>query len=146
MIIKSTSRLFSFAFLLLFLPLSVGFCTKRPESCHQSIRVVNNSDITIYIGETWSCLNSNGTIEVGIFDCCAPISPKDAAVIQVINRRCLEEYYNTPMSFYVLPESSSNIYTAQDSLYIVYNILKTIDLQALGVDSLMKTDYTVYYP
>ena len=142
---KHTSCIFSFSCLLFILPLSIGLCSKRPESCHQSIRVVNNSDMTIYIGDPIYYLNSNGAVEIGIFDCCDPISPKDVAVIQVIGRRCLEEY-NTPMSFYVLPESSPNIYTAQDSLYIVYDILKTIDLQELGVDSLVKTDYTVYYP
>lgn len=142
---KLTSNLFSFTFLLFILPLSVGLCSKKPETCHQSIRVVNNSEKTIYIGSPIYYLNSNGTVEVGVFDCCDPISPQDVAIIQVIIRRCLEEY-STPMSFYVLSESSSNIYTTQDSLYFVYNILKTIDLQALGVDSLVKTDYTVFYP
>ena len=50
------------------------------------------------------------------------------------------------MAYYVLPEGYPSIETTRDSLYVVYDILKTIDLQELGVDSLLKTDYTVYYP
>lgn len=87
----------------------------------------------------------NGVEYVWLFDDGQSVSPQDTATIQVIIRHCLEEY-DTPMAYYVLPEGYPSIETTRDSLYVVYDILKTIDLQELGVDSLLKTDYTVYYP
>lgn len=146
---KLTSHLFSFASVLLILPLSAGLCTKRPATCHQTIKVVNNSENTIFLGRPGYFPNIIGTEyveDVGLFDCCEPIPSQDTVVVQVVNRHCLEDYDSCPMSFYILPTPPSGIITTSDSLYIVYDILKTIDLQELGVDSLVKTDYTFFYP
>ena len=87
----------------------------------------------------------DGVEYVWLFDKGQSVSPQETATIQVIIRRCLEEYRNTPM-YYILPEGYPSIKTTRDSLFIVYDILKTIDLDELGVDSLVRTDYTVYYP
>ena len=66
-------------------------------------------------------------------------------------RWCLEELLlgNEPatnFTVYVLPPQTPDIMTTMDSLEIVYDILKIIDLAEMGVDSLKKTSFTVYYP
>lgn len=146
MIMKT--HVFSIAFPLLFLLLSAGLCSKKPNTCHKSIKVVNESENTIYLGCLGYFPNIIGTEhleDIGLFDCYEPIPSQDTVIVQVISRHCLEDY-DAPMSFYVLPTPPSGIITTSDSLYIVYDILKIIDLQELGIDSLVKTDYTVYYP
>lgn len=117
----------------------------KPKTCHQAVKVVNNSENTISV-RNLSMSQHDGVEYVWLFDKGQSVSPQETATIQVIIRRCLEEYRNVPMEYYVLPEGYPSIKTTRDSLYIVYDILKTIDLDELGVDSLLKTDYTVYYP
>jgi hypothetical protein len=140
---RNQTHLFTFAISLLLLPLFVSSCGKI-GTCHQAIKVVNNSEDTISVRDL-SMSQHNGVEYVWLFDDGQSVSPQDTATIQVIIRHCLEEY-DTPMAYYVLPEGYPSIKTTRDSLYVVYDILKTIDLQELGVDSLLKTDYTVYYP
>ena len=140
---RNQTHLFTFAISLLLLPLFVSSCGKI-GTCHQAIKVVNNSEDTISVRDL-SMSQHNGVEYVWLFDDGQSVSPQDTATIQVIIRYCLEEY-DTPMAYYVLPEGYPSIKTTRDSLYVVYDILKTIDLQELGVDSLLKTDYTVYYP
>ena len=141
---RNQTHLFTFAISLLLLPLFVGSCIKT-GTCHQAIKVVNNSENTISV-RNLSMSQHNGVEYVWLFDEGQSVSPQETASIQVIIRSCLETYYNSPMVYYVLPDDFPSIKTTRDSLYIVYNVLKTIDLQELGVDSLVKTDYTVYYP
>ncbi|MBQ6306338.1 MAG: hypothetical protein IJK78_07220, partial [Bacteroidales bacterium] len=116
----------------------------KPKTCHQAVKVVNNSENTISV-RNLSMSQHDGVEYVWLFDKGQSVSPQETATIQVIIRRCLEEYRNTPM-YYILPEGYPSIKTTRDSLFIVYDILKTIDLDELGVDSLVRTDYTVYYP
>ena len=131
--------------LILLLPLFMGSCIKT-RTCHQAIKVVNNSENTISV-RSLSIYQNNGVEHVWLNgQGGSSIAPQDTATIQVIIRSCLETYYNSPMVFYVLPDNFPCIETTRDSLYIVYDVLKTIDLQELGIDSLLKTDYTVYYP
>ena len=143
------THVFSIAFPLLFLLLSAGLCSKKPNTCHKSIKVVNESEDTIFFGMPGHFPHIIGTeylMDIGLFDWCEPIPPKDTVAVQVFFGDCLEDYGDCPMDFYLLSTPPSGIITTSDSLYIVYNILKKIDLQELGVDSLVKTDYTVYYP
>lgn len=116
----------------------------KPKTCHQAVKVVNNSENTISV-RNLSMYQHDGVEYVWLFDEGQSVSPQETATIQVIIRRCLEEYRNTPM-YYILPEGYPSIKTTRDSLFIVYDILKTIDLDELGVDSLVRADYTVYYP
>ena len=129
---------------LLLLPLLMDSCFKT-RTCHQSIKVVNNSENTISV-RNLSMYQHDGVEDVWLFDKGQSVSPQETATIQVIIRHCLEEYRNAPMEYYVLPEGYPCIITTRDSLNIVYDILKIIDLDELGVDSLVRTDYTVYYP
>lgn len=133
-----------FVFFLLLLPLFMGSCV-RFGTCHQAIKVVNNSDSTISIRDL-AMSQKNGVVYVWLYDSGRSVAPQETVTVEVIIRRCLEDYHNDPLLYYVLPEGYPSIKTSPDSLYIVYDILKTIDLQELGVDSLLKTDYTVYYP
>lgn len=138
--------LFTLAFSLLLLPILVESCCNKPVTCHQAIKVINNSEGTVSVRTPSMYLKPNGVEYVRLDDSHSySILSRDTAVIPVIMRHCLEEY-DTPMLFYVLPESFPCIETTWDSLYTVYDILKTINLQELGVDSLIKTDYTVYFP
>lgn len=141
---KFYTQILVLAYSLFLLPLFMGSCIKT-GTCHQAIKVVNNSENTISV-RNLSMYQHDGVEYVWLFDKGQSVSPQETATIQVIIRRCLEEYRNVPMEYYVLPDSFPCIETTRDSLYIVYDILKTIDLDELGVDSLVKTDYTVYYP
>ena len=58
----------------------------------------------------------------------------------------LWNYHDEFFKLWILPENYNWVGTTHDSLEILYNVLKTIDLVELGLDSLAKTDYTVYYP
>lgn len=139
------SCVFVCAFSLFLLPILSGSC-KKIHSCHQAIKVVNNSERAISV-RNLSIYRTNGVEYVWLNgQGGSSIAPQDTATIQVIIRSCLETYYNSPMVYYVLPDNFPCIETTRDSLYIVYDVLKTIDLQELGIDSLLKTDYTVYYP
>ena len=143
--IKFNNHVFACAFSLFLLPLFAGSCGKIC-TCHQAIKVVNNSERAISVRDLSISLK-NGVEHVWLNgQGGSSIAPHDTAIIQVIIRSCLETYYNSPMVYYVLPDDFPCIKTTRDSLYIVYDVLKTIDLQELGVDSLVKTDYTVYYP
>ena len=133
------------AFLLFILPFFLVFCSIK-STCHQSIKVINNSQSKVYIGRPAFHQQADGVEYVWLTDCCeTPVLPNDTAIIQIIDRHCLEDY-NSPMHFYILQDSIPFIQTTWDSLYIVYDILKTIDFQELGMDSLIQTDYTVFYP
>lgn len=140
---KFYTQILVLAYSLFLLPLFMGSCIKT-GTCHQAIKVVNNSENTISV-RNLSMSQHDGVEYVWLFDKGQSVSPQETATIQVIIRRCLEEYRNTPM-YYILPEGYPSIKTTRDSLFIVYDILKTIDLDELGVDSLVRTDYTVYYP
>lgn len=140
---KLQTHMFTIACTLFLLPLFMGSCIKT-GTCHQAVKVVNNSENTISV-RNLSMSQHDGVEYVWLFDKGQSVSPQETATIQVIIRRCLEEYRNTPM-YYILPEGYPSIKTTRDSLFIVYDILKTIDLDELGVDSLLKTDYTVYFP
>ena len=139
------NHVFAFVLSLFLLPIFAASCGKI-GTCHQAIKVVNNSERAISVRDLSISLK-NGIEHVWLNGLGgASIAPQDTATIQVIIRHCLEEYLNVPMVYYVLPDNFPCIKTTRDSLYIVYDVLKTIDLQELGVDSLVKTDYTVYYP
>ena len=140
---KFYTHILVLAYSLFLLPLFMGSCIKT-GTCHQAIKVVNNSENTISV-RNLSMSQHDGVEYVWLFDKGQSVSPQETATIQVIIRRFLEEYRNTPM-YYILPEGYPSIKTTRDSLFIVYDILKTIDLDELGVDSLVRTDYTVYYP
>ena len=142
---KSVKDIIIVSVLLLALAFCSGSCNKI-QTCHQAIKVVNNSERAISV-RNLSIYRTNGVEYVWLNgQGGSSIAPQDTATIQVIIRSCLETYYNSPMVYYVLPDNFPCIETTRDSLYIVYDVLKTIDLQELGIDSLLKTDYTVYYP
>ena len=132
--------------LLLALAFCSGSCNEKLETCHRVISIVNNSDSVISICRFgWIDANHCGLGKI------SEIKSKDTVDIEMFHRWCLEELLleNQPATNYtlcVLPENFSYIHTTLDSLEISYNILKTIDLVELGPDSLLKTDYTVYYP
>ncbi|MBP5643777.1 MAG: hypothetical protein J6X10_06070 [Bacteroidales bacterium] len=119
-------------------------CRRGP--CQHSIKIVNNSDSVVSICHMWHYMDNSCSL--GVRD---KVKPKEKVEIEMNSRWCLEDLLlssepATNYTLYVLPETYSQIHTSYDSLYIVYNVLKTIDLMELGPDSLEKTDYTVYYP
>lgn len=140
-----TRRILCLALPLLLLPLIAGLCCKKPDTCHHKISIVNNSDSTISIARLGHYNNQVS------FGCIEKVSSKDTVEIQMSVRWCLEELLSgnepaTNFTVYVLPPPTLDILTTMDSLEIVYDILKIIDLAEMGVDSLKKTSFTVYYP
>lgn len=125
-------------------------CPRKKEPCHDTITVVNNSDSVVTICEfshdvydnTWSLTNMGN------------VNPKDAGEFSplITGYQCYEEeLLNAPNARYSSIFILSNTYqfietSTYDSLFIVYDVLKYIDLAKLGPDSLYLTDYTVYYP
>lgn len=106
---------------------------------------MNNSDSVVSIcGFTWL---SGGQVALGKI---TEAGIRDT--VEVLSRRwCLEELLisNEPATNHtlcVLPETYTYVHTTIDSLEISYNILKTINLVELGPDSLLRTNYMVYYP
>lgn len=127
------------------LSLCSSTCQMKPDTCHRSISIVNNSDSTISIARLGHYNNQVS------FGCIEKVSSKDTVEIQMSVRWCLEELLSgnepaTNFTVYVLPPPTPDILTTMDSLEIVYDILKIIDLAEMGVDSLKKTSFTVYYP
>lgn len=119
---------------------------KRNEMCHKTITVVNNSDSVVSVCHIWHFVDNSCSLSD--WD---KVKPKEKVEIEMNSRWCLEDLLlssepATNYTLYVLPETYSEIHTSYDSLYIVYNVLKIIDLMELGPDNLEKTDYTVYYP
>jgi len=135
--------------------LSIAMCScHKTDTCNRIVSVVNNSDTTIRVsrisyifrnGQNYCYLTGNS------------IEPHSSFPVSMVARECLEEilpYCDTPdgepssnFTFYVIPNNSVLIETASvDSIEIVYDILKKINLAEIGVDSLIKTDFTIYYP
>lgn len=129
---------------LLLLTLCSTKCRRGP--CHHSIKIVNNSETTISIRRLTSHDGPNG-MEYWLYEKSgSSISPYNMAEVDVEKRYCMEDY-TCHFVYYVLPDSFPCITTTLDSLYIVYDILKTFDINGdISLDSLEKTDYTVYYP
>jgi hypothetical protein len=119
----------------------------RRSSCHQYITVVNNSDSIVSICNIWWFSDNTCSLDGG-----DKLKPKESATIRMTTRtECLEDMPSTiepatNYTLFILPETFSSIHTTFDSLYLVYDILKTIDLKGLGLSYLEGTDYTVYYP
>lgn len=131
---------------LLVLSLCSSSCRTKPETCHKSVKIANNSDSTVSI-----CRFGWFSAEICTLDKIAEIRPKDTAEISMELRWCLEEMLLSDLpsvnyTLCVLPETYSYVHTTLDSLEIAYDVLKKIDLMELGPDSLLKTNYTVYYP
>lgn len=120
-------------------------CRRGP--CHQYITVVNNSDSIVSICNIWRFWDHTVALDGG-----DKLNPQESATIQMTTRTgCLEDLLSTPepatsYTLFILPETFSSIHTTYDSLYLVYDILKTINLKELGLSYLEETDYTVYYP
>ena len=143
--IIKTRRTLCMALPLLLLPLCAGLCSKDPAACHKILTVVNQSDSTISIARLG---HYNNQVSLG---CIEKVSSNDTVEIRMSVRSCLEELLSgnepaTNFTVYALPQSTPNILTTMDSLEMVYDILKIIDLAEMGVDSLKKTNFTVYYP
>lgn len=119
-----------------------GSCRCKPEICHHYVYFVNNSDSTISVCKLAS------SIAYACLPKIAEVKPHDTIEIEESKRYCLEEVlpYEREHTLFILPESYTLAHTTIDSLEIAYNILKTINLVELGPDSLLKTNYTVYYP
>lgn len=131
---------------LLVLALCSNSCHRKYETCHKSVKIANNSDSTVSI-----CRFGWFSAEICTLDKIAEIRPKDTAEISMELRWCLEEMLLSDLpsvnyTLCVLPETYSYVHTTLDSLEIAYDVLKKIDLMELGPDSLLKTNYTVYYP
>lgn len=140
------SHLLILALPLLALSLCSSLCRRKPEICHYTVSFVNNSDSIVSICRFgWF----NGKVSL---DKIAESKPYDTMEITMSQRWCLEEQLSssiqpsTNFTLCVLPETYTYVETTMDSLEISYNILKTINLVELGQDSLLKTNYTVYYP
>ena len=144
--IQNKFLVFDFIFLTT-LSLSLGSCHRRPEICHQNVKFVNNSDSIVSI-----CHFGWFSAEELALGKIAEANPQDTVEILMSYRWCLEEQLlssiqpSTNYTLCVLPETYTYVHTTMDSLEISYNILKTINLMEMGPDSLLKTDYTVYYP
>jgi len=132
-----------------FLAFSLCFvsCSRKPETCHKTVKFVNNSDYIVSI-----CDFSWFGVEELALGKIAEANPQDTVEVPMSLRWCLEEELlssiqpSTNYTLCVLPETYTYVHTTMDSLEISYNILKTINLMEMGPDSLLKTDYTVYYP
>ena len=130
---------------LILLTLCSTKCRRGP--CHQYITVVNNSDSIVSICNIWRFWDHTVALDGG-----DKLNPKESATIQMTTRTgCLEDLLSTPepatsYTLFILPETFSSIHTTYDSLYLVYDILKTINLKELGLSYLEETDFTVYYP
>jgi len=127
-------------------------CGQKTETCHKHISVVNNSANPITV-RTLDYYYINGKTIVSLCGCVGKepsiIAPKDILTIDV-SRYCLEDEISVGnddnYSFFILDTSTPCLSTTKDSLDIVYDILKKINLAEVGVDSLIKTDFTIYYP
>lgn len=127
-------------------------CRQKTETCHKHISVVNNSVNPITV-RTMDYYTMYDKTLVSLCGCVGKepsiIAPKDILTIDV-SRYCLEDEIlvenDNNFSFFILDTSTPCISTTKDSLDIVYNILKKINLAEIGVDSLVKTGFTVYYP
>lgn len=146
---KHYNNLIILCFLLLGLLLCSVDCPRKKEPCHHTITVVNNSDSVVTICEAMHNINNNYWVLIKIHD----INPNDALEYSALARyQCYEdEILNAPdahwSSVFVLSNTYEYIQTpTYDSLFIKYDVLKHIDLAELGIDSLFKTDFTVYYP
>ena len=130
-----------------FLTFSLCFasCSRKPETCHKTVKFVNNSDYIVSI-----CRITGFVDEQFAIGKVKEANPKDTVEVPMSLRWCLEEQLlsspSTNFTFCILPETYTYVHTTMDSLEISYNILKTINLMEMGPDSLLKTDYTVYYP
>lgn len=141
----SLIRLIPLALSLLFLLFSAGMC-KKPDTCHRSVTFVNNSDSVVSVCDLWYFPNNGFALNK-----ITEVAPNNTVEVPIGTRECLEEvllsYSSTTIfTYWVLPETYTYVHTSEDSLDIVYNILKKIDLLELGSDSLLKTNYTIYYP
>ncbi len=120
-----------------------GSCRCKPEICHHYVYFVNNSDSTVSV----SLFSGMVGYDVVFLPKIADAKPHDTIEIENSGRYCLEEVLQyEAYTFFVLPEGYTFVETTLDSLEIAYNILKKINLNELGPDSLLKTNYTVYYP
>ena len=134
--------------LLLVITLFFPYCCRKPESCHHEIMVVNNSDSIVSLRRlTWFMGNRVALPQY------KEILPHDSIdEILAMRQDCIEgliveeNYPSTNLTLFILPKGYPFIKTSIDSLEISYDILKVIDLCALGEDSLQKANYTVYYP
>ncbi len=146
--IIKTRRTLCMALPLLLLPLCAGLCGKDPAACHKILTVVNQSDSTISF-RTLSSYPKEGKRYVSLGGCFyqypVDLQPNDTLVFENLSRYCIEEELFR-YSLYVVPKATPDILTTMDSLEMVYDILKIIDLAEMGVDSLRKTNFTVYYP
>ena len=140
---RSSAIVICIAFVIL--SLCSSKCNRDP--CHENITVVNNSDSIVSICDLG--LDTYHNYWLGKI---TEVKPKESAEIPMTIRWCLEDLLLTSdpatnYTLYVLPADYTFVETTTyDSLYIVYDVLKTIDLMELGPDSLLRTNYTVYYP
>ena len=125
--------------------LCLSECRRHP--CHTDVTVVNNSDSTVSI-----CKITCGYYYKYWLGKVIEIEPQKSTTIRMAPRTdCLEDLSSyAPGDLFtlcVLPEEYTLIETSSyDSLFIVYDVLKIINLQELGIDYLEKTDFKVYYP
>lgn len=127
-------------------------CGQKTETCHKHISVVNNSVNPITV-RTMDYYTMYDKTLVSLCGCVGKepsiIAPGDTLTIDV-SRYCLEDEISVGnddnYSFFILDKSTPCLSTTKDSLDIVYDILKKINLAEIGVDSLIKTDFTIYYP
>ncbi len=140
---RSSAIVICIAFVIL--SLCSSKCNRDP--CHKNITVANNSDSIVSI-----CYLARDTYYNYWLSKKTEVNPKDCTEISKTIRWCLEDLLvssepATNYTLYILPADYTFIKTTTyDSLFIVYDVLKTIDLMELGPDSLLRTNYTVYYP
>ncbi len=152
--IIKTRRTLCMALPLLLLPLCAGLCSKKHATCHHELTFVNNSDTAIslrsmlyYDKEGQRLVTLDGRIMANIEESTIDIEPNDILVIKHPRYYCFEEILGE-YEIYIVPKATLNetTWTTIDSLEYYWDILKIIDLAEMGVDSLRKTNFTVYYP
>ena len=152
--IIKTRRTLCMALPLLLLPLCAGLCSKKHATCHHELTFVNNSDTAISLrsmlyydkeGQRLVTLDENIIANTEEFP--INIEPNDTLVIKHPRYYCFEEILGE-YEIYVVTKATPNVTTCTtiDSLEYYWDILKIIDLAEMGVDSLKKTNFTVYYP
>ena len=138
-------------FLLFALPILFQMCVK-PRTCHKYLTFTNKSDTTINVARV---LGSGDGIHYFLSGC--PLYPDSSISELMLYKGCLEDLLangnlddeTTLYSriFYFYQGNPKFIETTDiDSIGILYNVVKTFDLQKADVDSLISTDFTIYYP
>ena len=133
------------------MPILFQMCVK-PKTCHKYLTFTNKSDSTVMVAQV---LGSGDGIHYFLSG--YPLYPDSSSSELMLYKGCLEDLFangnldemihSSRRIFYFYQGNPKFIETTDiDSIGILYNVVKTFDLQKADVDSLVKTNFTVYYP